>query len=312
MMGALPFEKLCSSFVQTPSLLLPFPLLKVFVNDVVQVCTLHCIQTENAETRPCIECKDEKCRRRLPACWSRWPSCLKNIVDPFHPIAALPFQAAATPERSVQVQALFLLRDGKMAELQAAAGPPAQLSAEEERRQRLKAGESIAGLFAQADVVELRMGLVTAQSVTQTGHAIGRWHALLAAGGGGACKQSAGFLPLNCSSPQQPCACAAGEAYFAKVLHQSKGKDLLSAAKSAAPTLSSGSGGGSSAGATQRLPLTVLDEDFMQAGAVIEGARTYVLGTIFVAAQAVQLVFLKVWTMGWGCGCGVCEPLCDV
>jgi hypothetical protein len=233
----------------------------------------------------------------------------KYIVDPFHPIAALPFQAAATPERSVQVQALFLLRDGKMAELQAAAGPPAQLSAEEERRQRLKAGELIAGLFGQADVVELRMGLVTAQSITHTG---------LPSAAGMPCLPLAGavlaseFLPLNRSSPQQPCACAAGEAYFAKVLHQSKGKDLLSAAKSAAPTLSSGSGGGSSAGAAQRLPLTVLDEDFMQAGAVIEGARTYVLGTIFVAAQAVQLVFLKVWTMGWGCGCGVCEPLCDV
>lgn len=77
------------------------------------------------------------------------------------------------------------------------------------------------------------------------------------------------------------------------MLHQSKGKDLLAVAKSAAPSLSGGGGGGAP-GSQQRLPLTACDVDFLQAGAVIEGARTYVLGTIFVAAQAVQLVFLKV------------------
>ncbi|KAL4425059.1 hypothetical protein ABPG77_001837 [Micractinium sp. CCAP 211/92] len=94
---------------------------------------------------------------------------------------------------------------------------------------------------------------------------------------------------------------AAGEAYFAKVLNQSKGKDLLAAAKTAGTRGGSALGGGGSvapgsvaSGATpQRLPLTTFDEDFLQAGAVIEGARTYVLGTIFVAAQAMQLVFLK-------------------
>ncbi|KAL4422328.1 hypothetical protein ABPG75_008525 [Micractinium tetrahymenae] len=95
---------------------------------------------------------------------------------------------------------------------------------------------------------------------------------------------------------------AAGEAYFAKVLNQSKGKDLLAAAKAAGVGAGSTLGGSSSVGpggstaagpAAQRLPLTTFDEDFLQAGAVIEGARTYVLGTIFVAAQAVQLVFLK-------------------
>lgn len=106
------------------------------------------------------------------------------------------------------------------------------------------------------------------------------------------------------AGPSQPCSLlpAAGEAYFAKVLNQSKGKDLLSAAKAAGVGASAGGGGsvvGAAAGAgggaaAQRLPLTTFDEDFLQAGAVIEGARTYVLGTVFVAAQAVQLVFLKV------------------
>lgn len=94
---------------------------------------------------------------------------------------------------------------------------------------------------------------------------------------------------------------AAGEAYFAKVLNQSKGKDLLAAAKAAGASdgssLDRGSSaavrGGAGSAAAQRLPLTTFDEDFLQAGAVIEGARTYVLGTVFVAAQAVQLVFLK-------------------
>jgi hypothetical protein len=79
------------------------------------------------------------------------------------------------------------------------------------------------------------------------------------------------------------------------VLHQSKGRDLLAAAKSSAPGASGGGGAAAApAAAQQRLPLTTFDEDFLQAGAVIEGARTYVLGTVFVAAQAVQLVFMKV------------------
>lgn len=98
------------------------------------------------------------------------------------------------------------------------------------------------------------------------------------------------------------------------MLNQSKGKDLLAAAKSASaagggtgPLASAGMGGGSgAAGGGPRLPLTTFDEDFLQAGAVIEGARTYVMGTVFVAAQAVQLVFLKVGGKEWaqqGVGC---------
>ena len=88
---------------------------------------------------------------------------------------------------------------------------------------------------------------------------------------------------------------AAGEAYFAKVLTQTKGKDLLAGARLAGAAPGTSGGGGSSRGG---LPRTTFDEDFLQAGAVIEGARTYVLGTLFVAAQAVQLVFFKV-----GAGC---------
>lgn len=99
------------------------------------------------------------------------------------------------------------------------------------------------------------------------------------------------------------------------MLNSSKTKDLLGAAKSAAaggaaglaPTapLLPGGGGAAAAPAAPRLPLTTFDEDFLQAGAVIEGARTYVLGILFVAAQAAQLVFLKVslcWVLvcaGW-------------
>lgn len=90
------------------------------------------------------------------------------------------------------------------------------------------------------------------------------------------------------------------------MLNQSKGKDLLAAAKAAGASdgssLDRGSSaavrGGAGSAAAQRLPLTTFDEDFLQAGAVIEGARTYVLGTVFVAAQAVQLVFLKVGAGG--------------
>ncbi len=88
------------------------------------------------------------------------------------------------------------------------------------------------------------------------------------------------------------------------MLNSSKTKDLLGAAKSAAaggaaglaPTAPLLPGGGSAAASTAapRLPLTTFDEDFLQAGAVIEGARTYVLGILFLAAQAAQLVFLKV------------------
>lgn len=92
------------------------------------------------------------------------------------------------------------------------------------------------------------------------------------------------------------------------MLNQSKGKDLLAAAKAGGAGTGGalGGGGGAAPGsaaagaAAQRLPLTTFDEDFLQAGAVIEGARTYVLGTIFVAAQAAQLVFLKV-----GAGCAM-------
>lgn len=89
------------------------------------------------------------------------------------------------------------------------------------------------------------------------------------------------------------------------MLNQSKTKDLLGGGK----PLAGGGGGGAPApapaggGAQQRLPLTTFDEDFLQAGAVIEGARTYVLGTVFVAAQAVQLAFLKVGAAG-GAGGG--------
>lgn len=87
------------------------------------------------------------------------------------------------------------------------------------------------------------------------------------------------------------------------MLNSSKTKDLLGAAKSAAGGGAAGlaptapllpGGGAASAPAAPRLPLTTFDEDFLQAGAVIEGARTYVLGILFVAAQAAQLVFLKV------------------
>lgn len=120
-------------------------------------------------------------------------------------------------------------------------------------------------------------------------------------------------LPPLCCPSSLP---AAGEAYFAKVLNSSKTKDLLGAAKSAAaggaaglaptaPLLPGGGGAAAAAPAAPRLPLTTFDEDFLQAGAVIEGARTYVLGILFVAAQAAQLVFLKVslcWVLvcpGW-------------
>jgi hypothetical protein len=44
---------------------------------------------------------------------------------------------------------------------------------------------------------------------------------------------------------------AAGEAYFAKVLNQSKGKDLLAAAKSAAPSMAAGSSGTAATGITR-------------------------------------------------------------
>ncbi|PRW45565.1 hypothetical protein C2E21_6038 [Chlorella sorokiniana] len=108
--------------------------------------------------------------------------------------------------------------------------------------------------------------------------------------------------PLSADEERRQRLKAAGEAYFAKVLNSSKTRDLLGAAKSAAgsgaaglaPTAPLLPGGGSAAApAAPRLPLTTFDEDFLQAGAVIEGARTYVLGILFVAAQAAQLVFLK-------------------
>lgn len=106
---------------------------------------------------------------------------------------------------------------------------------------------------------------------------------------------AAAFAGSHLQPPLPPDTATAGEAYFAKVLNQSKGKDLLAAAKSASASAPlSVAGTGSSNAATGRLPLTTFDEDFLQAGAVIEGARTYVLGTVFVAAHAVQLVFLKV------------------
>lgn len=172
--------------------------------------------------------------------------------------------------------------------------PPAapQLSAEEERRQRLKAGRTIARRPSWAALLGL--------DETDT-----KAHTLLQRGSG--CRSVAQLpRPLAAAAVCRPPPTArppprlpAGEAYFAKVLKQSKGKDLLAAAKAAG-----GGGGHVGAGAssgTQRLPVTTFDEDFLQAGAVIEGARTYVLGTVFVAAQAVQLVFLKVGAGGGWC-----------
>ena len=194
-----------------------------------------------------------------------------------------------------------------MEELQKRAAPP--YTADEERRQRLKAGEqagrapSALQVKPPAPVRTARHRLPPTRAAIAPGRQL-RQPQRSAARHAYPPPSAARRLPNPAFRPPRPCP-TAGEAYFAKVLNSSKTKDLLGAAKSAAAGAAPGlapaapllPGGGAAAGAAPRLPLTTFDEDFLQAGAVIEGARTYVLGILFVAAQAAQLVFLKV------CGC---------
>eukprot|EP00887_Chlorella_sp_A99_P008285 scaffold12.g8285.t1 len=92
---------------------------------------------------------------------------------------------------------------------------------------------------------------------------------------------------------------AAGDAYFKRILEQEEGRaasrpgagaPLLPAA-AAAPPGGLAAPAGAAAPALPKAP--AFDTDFLQVEAVVEGSRTYVLGTLLVIGQAAGLVFVK-------------------